>query len=62
MAAGIPTVERLGSMTPEELAAIDIGADVVEQIQLAVNSYYGQFEGSVEGKWEAASEGRPRPG
>src|SRR5271154_6932015 len=56
MAAGVPTVERLGSMTPEELEEIEgIGAEMVESIQLAVNSYYGQFEGSVETPPEAAA-------
>ncbi len=48
MAAGVPTVERLGSMTPEELDAIGIGADMVEQIQLSVNGYYGQFESPAD--------------
>jgi N utilization substance protein A len=48
MAAGVPTVERLGSMTPEDLEAIEgVDPTMVEQIQLAVNNYYGQFEGSV---------------
>jgi N utilization substance protein A len=56
MAAEVPTVERLGSMTPEELDAIGIGADVVEQIQLAVNGYYGQFEGVEEEVGEASAE------
>ena len=48
MGAGVPTVERLGSMTPEQLEEIQIGPEVIEQIQLAVNGYYGQFESSVE--------------
>jgi N utilization substance protein A len=49
MQAGIPTVERLGSMTPEELEEIEgVDEDMVERIQVAVNSYYGQFESSVE--------------
>jgi transcription termination/antitermination protein NusA len=49
MEGGVSTVERLGSMTPEELEEIpDIDPEMVEKIQLAVNSYYGQFEGSVE--------------
>jgi len=43
--AGVGTVEKLGSMTPEELEALpEIGIEAVEQIQLAVNSYYSQFE------------------
>jgi N utilization substance protein A len=43
--AGISTVEKLGSMTPEQLEEIPgIEENVVEKIQLAVNNYYGQFE------------------
>ena len=43
--AGIATVEKLGSMTPEQLEDIQgIGPEMVERIQQAVNSYYGQFE------------------
>src|SRR5262249_20895667 len=68
MTAGIPTVERLGSMTPEELETIEgVGAELVETIQLAVNSYYGQFEGSVaeenkeETKEAAAEEVKSEP-
>jgi N utilization substance protein A len=57
MAAEVSTVERLGSMTPEELDAIGIGADMVEQIQLAVNGYYGQFESPTEDAAEAAVDG-----
>jgi N utilization substance protein A len=45
MAAGVATVEKLGAMTPEELEEIP-GVDdaMVENIQTAVVSYYGQFE------------------
>jgi N utilization substance protein A len=43
--AGIGTVERLGSMTPEELEAIpNIDEAVVGQIQSAVMAFYGEFE------------------
>ncbi len=57
MEAGIPTVEKLGSMTPEQLEEIpSIGAEMVEQIQLAVNSYYGQYEGAMEAPAEAPAE------
>jgi len=43
--AGVGTVEKLGSMTPEELELISgIEPDIVEKILVAVNSYYGQFE------------------
>ena len=47
--AGVGTVERLGSMTPEELEAIaGIDAATVGEIQTAVMSFYGQFEQQVE--------------
>ncbi len=49
MAGGISTVEKLGSMTPEQLEEIpEITPEMVESIQQAVVSYYGQFENSVE--------------
>ncbi len=58
MTGGVPTVEKLGAMTPEQLEAVPgIGPDAVEPIQQAVMSYYGQFEGAVEG--EAAAEAAP---
>jgi len=45
MEAGVATVEKLGGMTPEELEEIPgIGVEMVEKIQNAVVSYYGQFE------------------
>jgi N utilization substance protein A len=45
---GIGTIEKLGSMTPEELEEIQgIGPAMVEQIQESVNSYYSQFEDSA---------------
>jgi transcription termination/antitermination protein NusA len=48
--AGIGTVEKLGSMTPEELEEIPgIGPKLVERIQVAVNGYYVQFEDVLEG-------------
>jgi N utilization substance protein A len=48
--AGIGTVEKLGSMTPEELEEIPgIGPKLVERIQVAVNGYYVQFEEVLEG-------------
>jgi transcription termination/antitermination protein NusA len=43
--ADIGTVEKLGSMTPEELEAIpDITEEIVGQIQTAVVSFYGQYD------------------
>ncbi|MGI8958617.1 MAG: transcription termination factor NusA [Bryobacteraceae bacterium] len=45
VAADIGTVERLGSMTPEDLEAIpDIDEATVSQIQSAVVSFYGQYD------------------
>src|SRR5437764_15466515 len=41
---GVGTIEKLGSMTPEQLDEMGIGEDGVGQIQDAVNLYYGQFE------------------
>ena len=50
--ADIGTVERLGSMTPEELEIIpDIDEDIVTQIQTAVVSFYSQYD-SEEGEAE----------
>lgn len=47
--AGVGTVEKLGSMTPEQLEEIQgIGPKTVESIQIAVNSYYAQFEEAIE--------------
>jgi transcription termination/antitermination protein NusA len=46
---GVGTVEKLGSMTPEEIEQIpDVGTDAVQRIQEAVISYYGQFESPAE--------------
>ncbi len=43
--AGIGTVERLGSMTPEDLEAIPgIDEAIVSHIQSAVVSFYGQYD------------------
>jgi len=54
--AGIATVEKLGSMTPEELEEIQgVGPKMVEKIQEAVNAYYAQFDGTAEGA-EAGEE------
>ncbi len=48
LAGGVPTVEKLGAMTPEDLEAIAGIGPEVERIQQAVLSYYGQFENSME--------------
>ena len=52
--SGVSTVEKLGSMTPEQLEDIPgIGPKLVEKIQLAVNHYYGQFETAEGGAAQA---------
>ena len=56
--AGIGTVEKLGSLTPEELEQIPgVGPKMIEKIFAAVNSYYAQFEGGEV----AVSHGGPPP-
>ncbi len=53
--SGIGTVEKLGSMTPEELEAIPgIGPKTIEAILLSVNTYYAQFEEHAEAAGAAA--------
>src|SRR3954463_13612687 len=60
VAAGIGTVEKLGSMTPEQVEAIpEIDEHIVEQIQSAVVSFYGQYDaedGESEGAQPESSE------
>jgi N utilization substance protein A len=52
--SSVGTVEKLGSMTPEELEAIPgIGPQVVEKILVAVNAYYAQFEPGAEAGGDA---------
>ncbi len=47
--AGIGTVERLGSMTPEELERIPgIDEEVVSQIQSIVVAFYGEYDEEAE--------------
>jgi N utilization substance protein A len=61
--SGVSTVEKLGSMTPEDLEAIEgIGPTMVEKIQLAVNAYYGQFEPGGEPEvWSGAGDAPAKP-
>src|SRR5690348_3973474 len=55
--ASVGTIERLGSMTPEQLEEIQgIGPKMVEHVQEAVNAYYSQFDlAGQEGAGEAAA-------
>jgi N utilization substance protein A len=49
MAVGITTVEKLGDMTPEQLQEFpDFDPALIELLQQAVLSYYGQFENSMD--------------
>jgi N utilization substance protein A len=67
--AGVGAIEKLGGMTPEELEAISgIDQESVDQLQLAVNAYYSQFEqegqaaapeAAAEPEAEAAPEAGP---
>ncbi len=58
--AGIGTVEMLGSMTPEQLEEIPgIGPKLVERIQVAVNSYYQQFEEALAGSQDQGAAPAP---
>lgn len=53
VSAGIGTVERLGSKTPEELEAIpEIDEAIVSQIQTSIVSFYGQYEAGDEEPFE----------
>jgi len=64
--AGVSTVEKLGSMTPEQLEEIPgIEPEHIEKIQLAVNNYYSQFESPEPGPVpvaEPAAEPGGEPG
>jgi N utilization substance protein A len=56
--AGSATVEALADMTPEMLQQVEgMNASVLEQIQLAVNGYYGQFEPQQAYTVEPGTEG-----
>src|SRR5205085_455391 len=49
--AGIGTIEKLGSMTPEDLEAVPgVGGEVIEKLQEAVNAYYGQYDAVAAGE------------
>jgi N utilization substance protein A len=65
--SGVATIERLGSMTPEQLEEIPgIGPESVEQLRDAVNAYYSQFEtengGPAQEAEPAASGEEPAEG
>ena len=56
-AAGVATVEKLGEMTPEQLVEIPgIDPSFVERIQMAVISFYGQFDDGEPQSGDPAAE------
>jgi len=60
MASGVPTVERLGSMTPEELLAIEgVDQEGLEKIGSSVNGYYSQYDQAPEPEPEPEPESGP---
>ena len=61
LAGGVATVEKLGSMTPEEIIAVPgVGLENMEQIGEAVNAYYGTpYEVAAEGAETPATEPSP---
>ena len=58
LAGGVATVEKLGSMTPEEIIAVPgVGLESMEKIGEAVNAYYGTpYEAPAEGAEGPATE------
>jgi transcription termination/antitermination protein NusA len=56
LAGGVSTVEKLGSMTPEQIIAVPgVGIENMEKIGEAVNAYYGTpYEAAPEETVEAA--------
>lgn len=59
---GVGTVERLGSMTPEDLSSIPgMIPEYIPMIQAAVLSYYGQYEEAVLLPEAGASGGETEP-
>jgi N utilization substance protein A len=42
--ASVGTIEKLGGMTPEQLAEVGIEGETLEHLQQVVNGYYSQFE------------------
>jgi transcription termination/antitermination protein NusA len=60
----IGSIERLGSMTPEQLTALEgIDEEAVNRIQQAINSYYGQeYTDGAAAAQAAEAEAQPRDG
>jgi N utilization substance protein A len=55
LAGGVATVEKVGAMTPEELESIEgVSAEMITEVVVAVNAYYGQIYAAPES--EVAAE------
>lgn len=61
LAGGVTTVEKLGSMTPEQIVAVPgVGMENMEKIGEAVNAYYGTpYEAAPE--MQEVAEAAPAP-
>ena len=60
--AGVGTIEKLGSMTPEELEEIPgIDPEMVERIRDSVTGYYAQFDETGAGAGQQDEEAFPSP-
>lgn len=62
IAGGVGSVEKLGSMTPEELLEIDgITEEFLTEIGVSVNAYYQHLEGGAALQPAAAGEAQEAP-
>jgi len=60
LGAAVGTVERVGSMTPEELEAIEgISSESVQQIVFAVNGFYSNMDAAAQAAAQAAQAAPP---
>jgi N utilization substance protein A len=61
LAGGVGSVEKLGSMTPEELLEIDgITEEFLQEIGVSVNAFYQNLESAQQGA-SAPAAGSPEP-
>jgi N utilization substance protein A len=62
LAAGVGSVEKLGSMTPEELLEIEgITEEFLAQIGVSVNAYYQRLEAAQPPASPAGAPAPPQP-
>ena len=54
--ADVGTVEKLGSLTPEELQQLPgVGEEAIQSLYTAINGFYSQFEAQVEASEEEST-------